>query len=296
MYHVEFYDDTLPGFTPVAYINLVTKSTLNLPVYVSQGGPHKQGPRHYTRRVQDSGMYDLVLTTGGEGLLRFLGKTYSLIPGTVFFMDANTEYFYQTASAGRWDYEYLHLYGSLLGTFYQILFQDGYKVFETDLSKTQGMLQEIYRLVPDSRLTSQLAVSNLLCGFFHEIAQQGAKNAGEEPSGGMELAVNYICSHFREHDICISQLAQRFMLSEAYFIRKFKKHTGTSPYSYLLHLRLQEAQRLLIQTNDTIYAISAACGFGSEIAFIKAFDRAFHTTPSTFRKLNISHSHIKLSF
>lgn len=59
-------------------------------------------------------------------------------------------------------------------------------------------------------------------------------------------SVAYIESHYSE-DIIIKDLASSLFLNEDYFIRKFKKNMGMTPYSYLSKLRLSIASGLIAQ-------------------------------------------------
>lgn len=71
--------------------------------------------------------------------------------------------------------------------------------------------------------------------------------------------IAYIESHYKEN-IAIKDLASSLFLSEDYFIRKFKKAMGVTPYSYLTGLRLSIACSLIAQ-GVTLSEAAAATGY-----------------------------------
>lgn len=61
-------------------------------------------------------------------------------------------------------------------------------------------------------------------------------------------------------EITIGEIAEKLFLSEDYFIRKFKKAMGMTPYSYLLRLRLSVANELK-KGGMSLSKVAEATGF-----------------------------------
>jgi AraC family transcriptional regulator len=72
-------------------------------------------------------------------------------------------------------------------------------------------------------------------------------------------------------------------LSKRHFLRAFKQATGMTPHRFVLHLRMEEAKRRLIETSDAMTEVAFASGFGSSQQFATSFRSATGITPSTFR-------------
>ena len=75
--------------------------------------------------------------------------------------------------------------------------------------------------------------------------------------------------------------------SKPQFDRLFKKFTSKTPLEYLNECKIDEARRLLIETNLSIAHICVLLGFSSTAHFIHLFKKRSGTTPLQFRK-NIS--------
>lgn len=72
-------------------------------------------------------------------------------------------------------------------------------------------------------------------------------------------------------------------LSEFHFSRVFKQSTGLSPSHYFIRLRMEEARRLLTETDDAIINIGLAVGYGSPSHFASVFRKHTGVPPSTYR-------------
>ncbi|HBN38990.1 MAG TPA: AraC family transcriptional regulator, partial [Ruminococcaceae bacterium] len=69
------------------------------------------------------------------------------------------------------------------------------------------------------------------------------------------------------------------------FSRQFKKQTGTSPYDYLLGIRLTKAKELLKNTSLPISEISYQTGFANDSSFIYFFKKHEEISPLKFRNI-----------
>ncbi|MGW4273554.1 helix-turn-helix transcriptional regulator [Streptomyces seoulensis] len=86
-------------------------------------------------------------------------------------------------------------------------------------------------------------------------------------------------------ELTIDDMARTAMFSKFHFTRVFRDVTGTSPGRFLSALRLQEAKRLLIQTDFSVADISSQVGYSSVGTFSSRFKSCVGVSPSMFREL-----------
>jgi AraC family transcriptional regulator of adaptative response / methylphosphotriester-DNA alkyltransferase methyltransferase len=67
-------------------------------------------------------------------------------------------------------------------------------------------------------------------------------------------------------------------------VNVFKEYYHITPKKYYDNLRLEEAKRALLETNDTIIDIAYNLGFQSLSAFYKFFQKNMNSPPSKYRK------------
>lgn len=84
--------------------------------------------------------------------------------------------------------------------------------------------------------------------------------------------------------ITLEQLSQTFYLSPYYLCREFKKHTNATIIQYLNVTRIMNAQRKLLETNQSITEISRETGFSNITHFNRVFKNITGISPSQFRK------------
>jgi transcriptional regulator GlxA family with amidase domain len=68
------------------------------------------------------------------------------------------------------------------------------------------------------------------------------------------------------------------------FKRRFRAATGHSPISYVQHLRVQHAKRMLARTEVAVDDVAWGVGYEDSSAFHRLFKRITHVTPGTYRR------------
>ncbi|MFT3782121.1 MAG: AraC family transcriptional regulator [Nibricoccus sp.] len=82
----------------------------------------------------------------------------------------------------------------------------------------------------------------------------------------------------------IEELARKLGVAYSHFRRAFKLHTGSAPWQYVLHQRLDRARRLLSAGENTLEDIAARLGFSSAFHLSAAFKQAFGVAPDKWRR------------
>ncbi|WP_342238199.1 AraC family transcriptional regulator [Inquilinus sp. OTU3971] len=86
----------------------------------------------------------------------------------------------------------------------------------------------------------------------------------------------------------LEELAEQAALSVSHFARAFKDSFGTTPHGYIIRLRLERAQRLMLATSDPLSQIALACGLTNQAHLSKLFRRWLGETPSAWRRRNLT--------
>jgi AraC-like DNA-binding protein len=85
------------------------------------------------------------------------------------------------------------------------------------------------------------------------------------------------------HPWTIPELAKHTGLSRSRLADRFHHFLGQPPMAYLAQWRVKLGADLLQATDDSVAAVAAAVGYGSEAAFNRAFKREFGCPPAQFR-------------
>ena len=99
--------------------------------------------------------------------------------------------------------------------------------------------------------------------------------------------VDYVRKNYMQN-ICLKELAEITHLSISALERRFKKFLGKTPKQFINEVRLENARRLLIETNIAIATIANDTGFADHSYFSRQFQKLFDQSPSVFRKEHCS--------
>lgn len=99
----------------------------------------------------------------------------------------------------------------------------------------------------------------------------------------IQAAAQYIYRHYQE-PLTLDEVAGKVHMTPTYFSRKFKRVTGIGYKEYLNHVRLKEAARLLLETDQSVTEIALACGFSDGNYFGDLFKREKGISPRMYRR------------
>ena len=94
----------------------------------------------------------------------------------------------------------------------------------------------------------------------------------------------YIHKNYSKN-ITLDELAEDNVVSPSYLSRKFKSVTGMNISEYIRIYRINQAKKMLVDTNDTISQISQKCGFSDSNYFSYVFKLKEGISPLKYRKL-----------
>jgi AraC-like DNA-binding protein len=97
--------------------------------------------------------------------------------------------------------------------------------------------------------------------------------------------LRYIDQHIRE-PITLATLAEVAGLSRMYFAAQFRAATGCRPHECVLRKKIERAQRMLLETSESLASIALDIGFQSQAHFSTVFKRFAGVSPYQWRVAN----------
>ncbi|WNQ09490.1 AraC family transcriptional regulator [Paenibacillus aurantius] len=95
--------------------------------------------------------------------------------------------------------------------------------------------------------------------------------------------LTYIEEHYTDR-ITLQDLSRESFYSPYYIGKIFKEQLGSTFTEYVQEIRLREAKRLLLETDETAEAIGRSVGYPDKTQFYRIFKQAFGLTPQQMRK------------
>jgi AraC-like DNA-binding protein len=122
----------------------------------------------------------------------------------------------------------------------------------------------------------------IMLGHIREL-QSRLANKRQTKSTLALKAVEYITENY-DKDIAVTDIASALFISNIYLSQIFKNKMGISVIKYLINYRIEQAKKLLAETDDMIYVISEEVGFHEFRHFSKTFKKITGLTPAQYRK------------
>lgn len=177
-----------------------------------------------------------------------------------------------------------HIYGNKSGLAALIEFEsiddvekDEVYVFHiTDPKQYMKDYEQIKTLSVSSKNRNQ--VMSILYCMFNRL-----NNESDEEENVLTPAIKYMEQHYMDISLNISVLAKEAHISVSHFHKLFRKCCNITPGEYLLNLRLQKAQIMLLNSNLSVTEIAESCGFTNLYHFSRVFKKNKGISPSQYR-------------
>ena len=99
----------------------------------------------------------------------------------------------------------------------------------------------------------------------------------------IDKVLDYMNNNFQKN-ITLKALSRLIGMTEVSFSRFIKQRTGNTFIDTMNEIRLGNASRMLIESNDSIADIAVKCGFNNISNFNRVFKFRKHCTPKEFRE------------
>lgn len=160
-------------------------------------------------------------------------------------------------------------------------------VFSRALSEVGGnaeILSSFAYIQELSELNNIEEIKEWTLNIVEEALESNTRNKQALNSKVICLAESYLKEHFRK-DISLEEISSYVHLSPYYFSRIFKKEKGLNFVEYLTKLRIEEAKKLLRDSEEAIVNIAMIVGYNEPNYFSRVFRKLEGITPKQYRAL-----------
>lgn len=240
---------------------------------------------HYFTEREGLNSYLIIYGLKGIGHLTYRGKTYTVTPGQLIFIDCMEKHYYETDNHDLWEILWVHFNGSSSkGYFEQFIDHQGPVVTLPQDTQAPYIIEQMILLHKEKHLQKEMLSSNYLVNLLTEIlVSANAQYKNQDLPQIIGSVQDYIDHHFTEK-ITLDLLEKQFSISKYHLARLYKKHTGYSIIDYLIGIRITHAKELLRFSDLTIQSISYTVGIENISHFINLFKKRENMTPLQYRK------------
>ncbi|HTV68242.1 MAG TPA: AraC family transcriptional regulator [Rhizobiaceae bacterium] len=245
------------------------------------------GRQHVRRMVEQRSLscYAVVFVESGQGWLKTEAAGLQPISApTLFWLFPGRTHSYGPDGAG-WDEHWALFEGALPDDFVRlgVLRENAPAVRVRKAAETRRLFDAIYA---NLRADSIIAQADAAATLHRMVISAARQPAGPTPSSSA-ADLQKIIDILRERAlgaVDMADLASELGMSPATLRRKVSAATGASPKAYQLRLRLDRAKELLVTSDMSIDAISAAVGIDDPFYFSRLFRSREGDSPRAFRR------------
>jgi len=160
-------------------------------------------------------------------------------------------------------------------------------IFHLPLSGTPTlpMMEQLFRELIELKNETNAFRSDLQHNKLEEMlirARACKPTEGALVDKRIEKACSYVLNHLTEQ-FNVEDVAEACNLSPSRIAHLFKEQMGVSLKAWSNNMRLQQARKLLISSNDTISEVAKQIGYDDPTQFAKTFKRNMGCSPREFR-------------
>ncbi|GED67378.1 hypothetical protein BRE01_10800 [Brevibacillus reuszeri] len=133
-------------------------------------------------------------------------------------------------------------------------------------------------------LQNQIRFQQLL----HLIWSNPPSSIDEKSSTVVDRTVTYIHTNFAD-SIGLVDLAKQAGLTPRYYTEIFKKKVGKSPIEYLTSYRMEQAKKLLRESDKRLREVARLIGYEDEFYFSRRFKQQVGVSPSVYIRMSQKH-------
>ncbi len=219
----------------------------------------------------------------GRGEFRRKGKTWEVCAPCVITQWPGEFLEYGPSLPETWDELYVSYPASSMGRFRQCGFVDPQRPVWpiADAGLLHPQIAELEELSQTS--TPEAAVDRV-----DRVCERLVLETLLLPQGTAEdeQAIHAVLAEVKRNlwkPVNFETVAARAGMSPSTFRRRWAEVLKTSPGRYLQQLRMREACRLLVETEQPIYQIAHEIGFEDELYFSRRFQKAHRMAPRDYR-------------
>jgi AraC-like DNA-binding protein len=248
--------------------------------------------------------FELVLVVKSHGK-RFIGNSVSdFKDGDLTFLGPNlphlyknTGQYYENNSLYRAQSIVIHFSEKSFGRDFLMLPQtrqirdlfelsrQGLDITGVTKDEVVAKMEKLLELKEMDRLICLLDILNQLARTkeYTLISDPGIIGHNSNDSERLDRIFQYTFQNY-EREIRLEEVAALVYMTRTSFCRFFQERTKKSFFTFLTNMRLNQACKLLIETNKSIADITYSCGYNNFSNFNRHFKAAFKVSPKSYRQ------------
>lgn len=245
----------------------------------------------------------LTYIKSGTGLAHIGDAITGFKPSDVFLIGANLPHVFKSdqTSPTSESYSFFFINEFLGKDFLELessrpiksLLEEGNRGIKLEGSLADKIGRRLQKGMQADSLTQQLLLLGMLTSASRSSENQilagpaFGNTVENNQSSRISTVLEFLTSNYQKH-ISLNTIAEVANLSPTAFCRYFKLHTGKTYTGFLIEVRLSQACKKLLETDDSVANICFDCGFNNLSNFNRLFKKHMGMNPRQFKRSHIN--------
>ena len=258
-------------------------------LYITDIGYYPHAALHSRERRKGSPQHILIYCVKGEGWYSLNDQKYTVKPNQAFILPAYAAHRYGTDAINPWTIYWLHFTGSRAHHFLNFLQLDAgrspitvspqperFDLFDDILSHVEMSFNM------DNIVYANSSLARFLATFNNAVYNPNPVNQAEDDP--ISRTITFMKENL-SRSLSLEELAQIASMSASHYSAVFREKVQSAPINFFTFLKIQEACRLLENTQLRIKEVAYQIGYGDPYHFSRVFANVMGVSPRGFRKL-----------
>jgi len=289
---IEFKIDGFIGQRITYLPGIVKKIILKDPrvsdLYITHIGIFPRALGHLRHRPLGSSQYILLYCVEGSGWVQIEGKRRNIVANQLYIIPPKTACSYGADTKNPWTNYWIHFTGYNAAIYtppvHQII-----EIPPSNDSRIEDRLvlfEEMLQNVEDHFKLEKVVYANIcLKQFLTSVKHLNIyRSVKVEQENDLMKKVISLMKNNLHKKVRISELAKSCNCSGSNIYKLFKQNLDSAPQDFFIHLKMEKAQKYLIQTNLKVKDIGARLGYDDPYYFSRIFSKHIGQSPTNYRK------------
>lgn len=274
----------IPGF--------VNKKVLADPriqdLYITHIGIFPKATGHYRNRPNGCLQFIFIYCIEGEGWAEVEDKRFQIIKNQMFIISPNASCRYGASEKNPWTIYWLHFTGENAGLYSPVSNQiiNIQPDKDSRIDERLIIFEEIFQNIEDHFNLEKVLYANISLKHFLASIKflPEYRSVNKDISiNKLEKAISLMKANLNKR-ITLKDVAMACNCSEANVSKLFKKSLKSAPMDYFIHMKMQEACKILLNTDLRIKEICLKLGYEDQYYFSRIFTKHVGLSPVYYRK------------
>ena len=253
-------------------------------LYLTDVGYFPKAKDHYKERSDGAEQHILIYCMEGGGYVELGDDRIHLTEYQAICIPAGRKHCYYADEEKPWSILWMHFKGEN-AAYFPLNSQETITMTSPySRNRMVTLFQMLFRVLDGNYsqgnfiYISQLASSILAEVYFREKVEDG--NSYDRH---VTRVVRYMLQNL-DRTLTLQDISDEVRLSKSYLNSIFKTQTGRAPVDFFIHLKMQEACKLLKSSDLYIYQISARMGYEDPYYFSRIFKKVVGVSPKEYKE------------